>query len=130
MKDAPLDMRMDQNQEFTAMDLVNEYEEKELARIFYEYGEEKFSRQIARNICKVREEKKIETTLELVKIIDDSIPTFSKVKGGHPAKRTFQAIRIEVNNELEPLYNTVVDSIQALKPRWKIMHNNFSLFRR
>ena len=92
-----LDMRMDQTQSLTAKDVVNNYDEEKLANIIFEYGEEKFSRNIARNICKYRAEKVIETTDELVKIIEESIPK-SKQKDGHPAKRTFQAIRIEVNN--------------------------------
>lgn len=109
-----LDMRMDRTQDLTAKYIVNYYDEEELANIIYEYGEEKFSRNIARNICKYREEKQIETTEELVKIIEKSIPK-SKQKDSHPAKRTFQAIRIEVNNEIKPLYNTVLNSIECLK---------------
>ena len=109
-----LDMRMDKSQELTAKIVVNTYSEDELANIIYEYGEERFSKNIAKNICKYREEKEIETTGELVKIIESSIPK-SKQKDGHPAKRTFQAIRIEVNDELRPLYNTVKDSIDCLK---------------
>lgn len=109
-----LDMRMDKNQELTAKKIVNTYSEEELARIIYEYGEERFSRKIAKNICEERKKKEIETTEELVKIIDKSIPSFAK-KDGHPAKRTFQAIRIEVNNEIEPLYNTITDCIELLK---------------
>ena len=109
-----LDMRMDKTQELTAKKVVNMYSEEDLANIIYEYGEERFSRNIAKNICKYREEREIETTAELVKIIEDSIPK-SKQKDGHPAKRTFQAIRIEVNDELRPLYNTVKDSISCLK---------------
>ena len=109
-----LDMRMDQTQDLTAKYVVNNYEEERLANIIFEYGEERFSRNIARNICKYREEKEIETTDELVKIIESSIPK-SKQKDGHPAKRTFQAIRIEVNNEIKPLYDTVLNSIECLK---------------
>ena len=109
-----LDMRMDQTQSLTAKDVVNNYDEEKLANIIFEYGEEKFSRNIARNICKYRAGKVIETTDELVKIIEESIPK-SKQKDGHPAKRTFQAIRIEVNNEIEPLYNTVINAIDTLK---------------
>lgn len=97
-----LDMRMDKTQSLTAKKVVNTYSEEELANIIYEYGEERFSRQIAKNICIARKEKEIETTEELVKIIEKSMPAFAK-KEGHPAKRTFQAIRIEVNNELEVL---------------------------
>ena len=109
-----LDMRMDQTQSLTAKDVVNNYDEEKLANIIFEYGEEKFSRNIARNICKYRAEKTIETTDELVKIIEESIPK-SKQKDGHPAKRTFQAIRIEVNDEIKPLYNTVKDCIDSLR---------------
>ena len=109
-----LDMRMDQTQSLTAKDVVNNYDEEKLANIIFEYGEEKFSRNIARNICKYRAGKVIETTDELVKIIEESIPK-SKQKDGHPAKRTFQAIRIEVNNEIRPLYNTARKCIELLK---------------
>ncbi len=109
-----LDMRMDKTQKLTAKEVVNSYSEEKLANIIYEYGEERFSKIIARNICKSREIKAIETTGGLVKIIESSIPK-SKQKDGHPAKRTFQAIRIEVNDELRPLYNTVRDSIDCLK---------------
>ena len=114
-----LDMRMDQTQSLTAKDVVNNYDEEKLANIIFEYGEEKFSRNIARNICKYRAGKVIETTDELVKIIEESIPK-SKQKDGHPAKRTFQAIRIEVNNEIEPLYNTVKDSIECLNENGRL----------
>lgn len=114
-----LDMRMDKNQDLTAKVVVNEYTEKELANIIYEYGEERFSRQIAKNICQYRKQKTINTTKELVEIIEKSIPK-SKQNDGHPAKRTFQAIRIEVNNELKPLYNTVMDSIECLKTEGRL----------
>ena len=114
-----LDMRMDKSQRLTAMEVVNNYKEEHLANIIYEYGEERFSRNIARNICIERRKKKIETTDELVKIIEKSIPK-SKQKDGHPAKRTFQAIRIEVNNEIKPLYNTVMDCIDCLKPQGRL----------
>ena len=113
MGEAELDMRMDRSQEFTAKTIVNTYSEEKLANILWEYGEEKFSRRIARNICEARKEKEIETTIELVKIVEKSVP---KTSDGHPAKRTFQAIRIEVNNEIKPLYDTVKKSIQCLKP--------------
>ena len=95
-------------------EILNTYSEEELARIIYEYGEERFSRQIAKNICEYRKQNEIKTTEELVNIIDKSIPGFAK-KDGHPAKRTFQAIRIEVNNEIKPLYDTVRNSINCLK---------------
>lgn len=108
-----LDMRMNQEQKLTAKEVVNTYSEEELSNILYEYGEERYSKQIAKNICKYRKDKEIQTTEELVNIIDKSIPGFAK-KDGHPAKRTFQAIRIEVNNEIEPLYNTVMDCIDSL----------------
>ena len=114
-----LDMRMDKSQELTAKKVVNYYSEKELANIIYEYGEERFSRQIAKNICNYRKEKTINTTKELVDIIEKSIPK-SKQNDGHPAKRTFQAIRIEVNNEIKPLYNTVKDCIDCLKPQGRL----------
>ena len=114
-----LDMRMDKTQELTAKIVVNTYSEKDLANIIYEYGEERFSRQIARNICKERKIRTIETTKQLVEIIERSIPK-SKQKDGHPAKRTFQAIRIEVNNEIKPLYNTVKDSIDCLSDKGRL----------
>lgn len=117
--DATLDMRMDKEQRLTAKDVVNTYSEEKLANIIWEYGEEKFSRQIAKNICKSRQQKSIETTGELVQIIKKSIP-LSKQKDGHPAKRTFQAIRIEVNNEIEPLYNTILDCINCLNKNGRL----------
>lgn len=117
--DAELDMRMDKEQKLTAKEIVNTYSEEKLSNIIWEYGEERFSRQIARNICKSREQKKIETTGELVEIIKKSIP-LSKQKDGHPAKRTFQAIRIEVNNEIQPLYNTILDCINCLNKNGRL----------
>ena len=111
IKTTPLDMRMDKNQDLTAEIVINTYSEEKLAEIIYRYGEEKFSRQIAKKICEYRKNKKIETTKELVEIIEKCVP---HQKQGHPAKRTFQAIRIEVNNEIEPLYNTVMNSIDCL----------------
>ena len=113
MNDARLDMRMDKTQKLTAAKVINEYSEKELADILYQYGEERYSRNIARNIVKAREIHPIESTKELVDIIERSIP--AKSKDGHPAKRTFQAIRIEVNNEIKPLYKTVQNCIECLK---------------
>lgn len=115
MKDAPLDMRMDKTSNLTAEKIVNTYSEEELARIIFEYSEEKFSKKIARKICEYRENKKIETTKELTQIVESAIPGFAK-KEGHPAKRTFQAIRIEVNDEIKPLYNTIRNCIDVLKP--------------
>ena len=117
--DAELDMRMDKEQKLTAREIVNTYSEEKLANIIWEYGEERFSRQIARNICKSREQKKIETTGELVEIIKKSIP-LSKQKDGHPAKRTFQAIRIDGNNEIQPLYNTILDCINCLNKNGRL----------
>ena len=114
-----LDMRMDKTQALTAKIVVNTYSEKDLANIIYEYGEERFSRQIARNICREREIEPIETTKQLVEIIERSIPK-SKQKEGHPAKRTFQAIRIEVNDEIKPLYNTVKDCIDCLNDKGRL----------
>lgn len=111
--DNNLDMRMDKSQKLTAKDIVNTYSEEELANIIYKYGEEKFSRNIARNICQYRENQEITSTKTLVEIIEQSIPK-SKQNNGHPAKRTFQAIRIEVNNEIEPLYKTVLNCIDLL----------------
>ena len=115
MQDAPLDMRMDKTSELTAEYVVNNYTEEELSRIIFGYSEEKFSRNIAKKICEYRKNKKIESTKELTEIIENAIPGFAK-KEGHPAKRTFQAIRIEVNDEIKPLYNTVKKCIDVLKP--------------
>ena len=109
-----LDMRMDKSQELTAQKVVNTYSEEKLANIIYEYGEERFSKKIAKNICEYRKQKTIKTTKQLVEIIEKSVPR--NKKDGHPAKRTFQAIRIEVNNELEPLYETIRNCIKCLKP--------------
>ncbi len=114
-----LDMRMDKSQELTAQIVVNQYTEEQLANLIYEYGEERFSRQIARNICKQREERPIETTKELTEIIEKSIPK-SKQNNGHPAKRTFQAIRIEVNDEIKPLYNTIKNCVDCLKEKGRL----------
>ena len=114
-----LDMRMDKTQELTAKKVVNESSEEELSHLIYEYSEERFARKIAFNICKRREEKEIETTKELVEIIEQSIPK-SKQNDGHPAKRTFQAIRIEVNNEIKPLFNTILDCIKCLNTKGRL----------
>jgi 16S rRNA (cytosine1402-N4)-methyltransferase len=112
--DGPLDMRFDQSQILTAAKVVNEYPEDELERILREYGEERFARRIARFIVERRKLKPIETTLELVKIIKDAIPTAARRRGHHPAKRTFQAIRIEVNQELERLKRSLEQAINWL----------------
>ncbi len=115
-----LDMRMDKEQKLNAQIVVNNYSEEKLANIIYEYGEERFSRQIAKNICIARKNNEIKTTKQLVDIIEKSIPNKYKNKESHPAKRTFQAIRIEVNNEIKPLYKTVTDSIECLKSEGRL----------
>lgn len=113
-EDASLDMRMDQRQPKTAKDIVNQYSEMELFRIIRDYGEDKFAKNIAKHIVRAREEKDIETTLELAEIIKGAIPAKVRATGGHPAKRTFQAIRIELNHELDVLRNTLDDMIELL----------------
>ena len=110
--DEKLDMRMDRTQKLSAYEVINEYKEERLSQIIYEYGEEKFARKIAKNICIERMKNPIETTKQLADIIAKSVPASRE---GHPAKKTFQAIRIEVNNEIEPLHKTVQDSIECLK---------------
>ena len=115
MENARLDMRMDATSDFDAYKLINTYSEEKLADIIFKYGEEKFSRKIAKIIAEKRSEKPIETTLELVDIIKRAIPEKFRQKGSHPAKRTFQAIRIEVNSELEPLSQAVEDMFDSLK---------------
>lgn len=118
--DNELDMRMDQLADLSARTIVNEYSEKEIANILYKYGEEPFSRQIARNIIKAREEKSIETTFELVGIIKRSLPNKILYKKGHPAKKTFQALRIAVNDELGVLETAIKDAIKLLKPKGRL----------
>lgn len=117
MKDAPLDMRMDESSPVTAYDIVNGKSEEELKRILYEYGEESFAPSIARKIVKYREEKNIETTLELVDVIKSAMPAKAKEGGHHPAKRSFQAIRIAVNGELDAIAPTVRAVIGRLAPQ-------------
>ncbi|WP_138202586.1 16S rRNA (cytosine(1402)-N(4))-methyltransferase RsmH [Haloimpatiens lingqiaonensis] len=119
MQDAPLDMRMNRENDFSAYDVVNGYEEKELYRIIKEYGEEKFAKRIAFNIVKERTEKPIETTLQLVDVIRNSIPAKFR-REGHPAKRTFQAIRIEVNRELYILDKAIEDGVNRLNTNGRI----------
>ena len=114
--DTALDMRMDQRQTKTARDIVNGYSQGELIRIFREYGEERFAPQIARHICQYREEKSIETTGELTEIIRRSVPKKIQATKGHPAKRVFQAIRIELNHELDVLKNSIDGMIERLNP--------------
>lgn len=115
-EDAPLDMRMDQRQLMTAADIVNTYGEMELYRLIRDYGEEKFAKNIAKHIVRRRQEKPIETTGELTEIIKAAIPAKVRAGGGHPAKQTFQAIRIELNRELEVLEHTIDTAIDRLKP--------------
>lgn len=114
--DAKLDMRMDRDDVLSAYEVVNEYSEADLAKIIFDYGEERFARQIAKGIVTARETKKIETTFQLTEIIKSSIPTKARFADKHPAKRTFQAIRIEVNNELGILENAIKDFVEVLKP--------------
>ena len=119
-ENAPLDMRMDDRQSLTAKDIVNGYSEMDLYRIICDYGEDKFAKNIAKHIAQERAKKPIETTGELTEIIRASIPMKVQVTGGHPAKRTFQAIRIELNKELEVLQNNLDDMIDLLNPGGRI----------
>ena len=113
-EDAPLDMRMDQRNALSAYEVVNDYSEENLSRILHEYGEERFARKIAHNICVSRQQAPIRTTGELIEIIKRSIPAKIRATGGHPAKRTFQAIRIEVNQELTVLSESLDGMIDLL----------------
>lgn len=117
--DARLDMRMDRNSKLSAYEVVNDYDEDDLARIIYNYGEEKYAKSIARNIVKYRKNKDIETTLELVDIIKSSMP-YKAMRDTHPAKRTFQAIRIEVNDELNVLKSALEQALDLLKVNGRI----------
>lgn len=114
MTDAPLDMRMDREQQLTAREVVNGYSKEELARVIREYGEERFAGAIASRIAKYREDKEIESTLELVEIIKGAMPAAAKREKQHPAKRTFQAIRIEVNGELRAVRRALEDAVDCL----------------
>ncbi len=118
--DAPLDMRMDDRQELTAKDIVNTYSEMDLYRIIRDFGEDKFAKNIAKHIVAERAKKPIETTGELTEIIRASIPMKVQATGGHPAKRTFQAIRIELNKELEVLQDNLDEMIELLNPGGRI----------
>ena len=113
-QDAPLDMRMDASRGVTAADILNTYDERALTRVLREYGEERFAQRIARNVVAARERRPLERTSELVSILQASIPAATRKTGGHPAKRTFQALRIEVNGELETLERALPASIEAL----------------
>lgn len=114
--DAPLDMRMDQRDPLSAYEVVNEYSESELYRVIRDYGEDRFAKNIARHIAAKRAEKPVRTTLELAEIVKGAIPARMREGGGHPAKKTFQAIRIEVNRELDILKNSIDGLIDILKP--------------
>ena len=118
--DAPLDMRMDQSQSLTARDVVNDWSYEQLVRIFFRYGEEKFAKSIARRIEKVRQQTPIETTGQLVDLIKEAIPAKARRKGGHPAKKTFQAIRIAVNDELGALEESLEQALDLLNPGGRI----------
>lgn len=119
-EDAALDMRMDQRQEKTARDIVNGYSEMDLYRVIRDYGEDKFAKNIAKHIVLAREKKPIETTGELVEIIKAAIPMKIRMQKGHPAKQTFQAIRIELNQELDVLRSSLDDMIELLNPGGRI----------
>ncbi len=114
--DTELDMRMDTRQSFSAKDIVNSYSENELFRIIRDYGEDGFAKNIAKHICRARAEKPIETTYELNEIIKAAIPAKMRVTGGHPSKKTYQAIRIECNRELDVLKNSLDNMIEMLNP--------------
>ncbi|MBP3459238.1 MAG: 16S rRNA (cytosine(1402)-N(4))-methyltransferase RsmH [Lachnospiraceae bacterium] len=118
--DTALDMRMDTRQSLSAKEIVNEYAQTDLARIIRDYGEDRFANNIARHIVKAREEKPIETTFQLNEIIKEAIPAKMRATGGHPSKRTFQAIRIECNRELEVLKNSLEEMITFLNPGGRI----------
>ncbi|MGG3562016.1 16S rRNA (cytosine(1402)-N(4))-methyltransferase RsmH [Neobacillus rhizosphaerae] len=118
--DAPLDMRMDNEADISAYDVINHWAYEDLVRIFFRYGEEKFSKQIARKIEAAREVKPIETTAELVELIKEGIPAPARRKGGHPAKRIFQAVRIAVNDELAVFEQSINQAIDLLKPEGRI----------
>ncbi|MEG0295418.1 MAG: 16S rRNA (cytosine(1402)-N(4))-methyltransferase RsmH [Clostridium sp.] len=114
MKDAPLDMRMNRDRHLSAYNVVNDYDEEDIYRIIRDYGEEKFAKRVAKFIVEKRAEKPIETTLELVEVIKAAIPAKARREGPHPAKRTFQAIRIEVNAELDIIEKAIVDGVERL----------------
>ncbi len=117
---APLDMRMDQRMTITAEDIVNEYSEMELFRVIRDYGEDQFAKNIAKHIVRAREQERITTTGQLTEIIKAAIPMKKRITGGHPAKKTFQAIRIELNKELEVLENSIDDMIELLNDEGRL----------
>ncbi|MFD2612800.1 16S rRNA (cytosine(1402)-N(4))-methyltransferase RsmH [Paenibacillus gansuensis] len=119
-QDAPLDMRMDQSAELTAYTIANEWPEEEIARILYVYGEEKFSRRIARGIAEARKTAPIETTSQLAELIKEGIPAAARRTGGHPAKRSFQAFRIAVNDELGAFEEALTDAVSCLAPGGRV----------
>lgn len=119
-EDAPLDMRMDRRQELTAKEIVNTYSEQEIYRIIRDYGEDRFAKNIAKHIVKNREKKPYETTGELIETIKAAIPMKVRAVGGHPAKKTFQAIRIELNRELDVLKNSLDEMVELLNPHGRI----------
>lgn len=119
-EDAPLDMRMDRRDSLSAYDVVNGYSEQELFRIIRDYGEDRFAKNIARHIAAERQKKPVDSTLELARIIKEAIPARMREGGGHPAKKTFQAIRIEVNRELEILKNGIGSFIDVLNPEGRL----------
>ena len=123
MHNGPLDMRMDQSQIVDAKEIVNKYDESDLIKIFRDYGEEKFARRIASNICKIRNEKNITTTLELADIVKKSVPYTNSRK--HPATKVFQALRIEVNQELNELKDALSLLFDALKPQGRLLALTF-----
>ena len=123
--DSALDMRMDKSLDITAQDIVNDYSEQELYRIIKNYGEDIFAKNIAKHIVIARKEKRIESGLELVEIIKRAIPKKFQITSGHPAKRTFQAIRIELNKELEVLENSLETMIDLLKPNGRLLVISF-----
>ncbi|NLB24037.1 MAG: 16S rRNA (cytosine(1402)-N(4))-methyltransferase RsmH [Clostridiales bacterium] len=125
MQDAPLDMRMDIDSSLTAFEVVNSYKQEDLSRIIFKYGEERYARSIASLIIKERESGPIETTFQLVDIIKRAIPAKARREGPHPAKRTFQAIRIEVNGELSELGEGISDFIDVLKEEGRLLIISF-----
>lgn len=120
-KDNPLDMRMDQSQRLSAKDIVNEYSQEELSKIFFEYGEEPFARSIAKAICIERSKQPIETTFQLVQVVKSALPKKILNKKGHPAKQTFQALRIAVNDELHVFEHAIKDAISLLRKNGRIV---------